>query len=289
MDIEELRKLLSGVINEYHNTGIGDFEGYSPVEMRGIFYEPFGERSPVQFHKLSEQDYGRIPLLKQIRYLAGLVAEAGGIRLTGKGFLPTRTVADICAQGFIRDEFVESGMYKLYKETDSMSVHLTRILIELTGLAKKRNGKLSLTRKAEKILSDQSESLKLVFTTFASKFNWTYFDGYGNNGIGQMGWCFSLILLSKYGRERRQDSFYAEKYFRAFPTLMKEVKPGFRTSESTGYGCYSIRTFDRFLDFFGLIRIDREGKRWDAVKYITRTALFDRLFSITPPGNPAGL
>lgn len=45
-------------------------------------------------------------------------------------------------------------MAKLYKEADSESVHLTRILTELSGLAKKRNNKLSLTKIESKTISD---------------------------------------------------------------------------------------------------------------------------------------
>ncbi len=40
-------------------------------------------------------------------------------------------------------------------------------------------------------------------------------------------------------------------------------------------------TFDRFLDYFGLIQIETERK-WDADKFITKTDLLDRLFKIQP-------
>ncbi|HDQ44883.1 MAG TPA: hypothetical protein ENN17_05205 [bacterium] len=174
--------------------------------------------------------------------------------------------------------------YQLYKETDSLTVHLSRILLELSGFTKKRNGKLSLTKSGEKTVFDQEKCLKTIFKTFTTHFNWAYNDGYGDNEIGQLGYGFSLILLSKYGKEKQLDSFYAEKYFKAYPQLLESMKKKDGILEdSHSKSCYSIRTFDRFLDYFGLIRIDKEGKGFDWVKYITKTDLFDRWIQCTPP------
>jgi hypothetical protein len=158
-----------------------------------------------------------------------------------------------------------------------MTVNLPRILIELAGLTKKRNGKLSLTKKAKQFLEDDHALLRLILLTFASKFNWAYYDGFGDNQIGQIGYGFSLILLSKYGHERRSDTFYAEKYFKAYPQLLEFIEPDHGTVESYSTRCYSIRTFDRFMDYFGLIHIEEQGRGFDRERYITKTDLFDQL------------
>jgi hypothetical protein len=131
-----------------------------------------------------------------------LIDKNGEIKLTSKGFLPTKIVSELYQQGFLKENHIEKGFSKLYKETDSMTVNISRILIELAGLTKKRNGKLSLTKTATKILSDNYELLRLILVTFATKFNWAYYDGYGENQIGQLGYGFTLTLLSKYGKEK---------------------------------------------------------------------------------------
>lgn len=118
--------------------------------------------------------------------------------------------------------------------------------------------------------------------TFATKFNWAYYDGYGENQIGQLGYGFSLILLSKYGQEKQLDSFYAERYFEGYPQLLESIEPDYDTLERYTARCYSIRTFERFLDYFGLITIEEEGKGLDSIKYISKTDLFDRLIKCTP-------
>jgi len=272
-------------MNDQNNQGLPDFEGYSPTEMQFILYNTFGENSPIQLLKLTDLDYKNIPILNQIKYLLQIVDNHGELKLTNKGFLPTKIVSDIYNQGFIKDENIESGLYKLYKETDSLTINLSRILIEISALVKKRNNKLSLTKKGQALIKNDFTLLSLIFTTFGTKFNWAYYDGYGENRIGQIGFGFSLILLGKYGEARRIDKFYSDKYFKAFPDSINEIEDvGYRTMEESARSCYSLRTFDRFLDYFGLIKIDTE-KKWDAEKFIMKTELFDKLIKSTPHNN----
>lgn len=282
MDLKDIQIHIDQVMNEHNNRSIPKFEGYSPFEMHQLLHFTFGKDSPIQLQKLSDSDYLKIPILNQIKYLTDLIDKTGEIKLTKMGFLPTKIVSAIYEQGFLKEEFIEKGISKLYKETDSLTIHLTRILIEIGGLIKKRNGKLSLTKSSKKLLGDNYELLRLILMTFATKFNWAYNDGYGDNQIGQLGYGFSLILLSKYGQEKRLDSFYSEKYFKAFPQLLDSVEPNYGTLEKYTTNCYSVRTFDRFLDYFGLIKIEEEGKRLDSIKHISKTDIYDRLIKCMP-------
>ena len=279
---KELQKHIDKIIREQNSNGLPEFEGYSPFEMESVLYNTFGKNSPIRFLELSESEYRNIPILNQIKYLLQLIEKQGEIKLTNKGFLPTKIVAEIYKQGFIKDELIELGISKLYKETDAIAINLTRILMEISGLAKKRNNKLSLTKKGKTILGNDFDLLLLIFETFGNKFNWAYYDEYGENNIGQLGFGFSLILLSKYGNEKRADKFYSDKYFKAFPQLINDsLDPIFGTVEEYAGSCYSVRTFERFLEYFGIIRIERGIKFIDKI-FIFKTELFDRLIKITP-------
>ncbi len=283
MDLEDIQKHIDKVMNEQNNRSIPEFEGYSPFEMHHILHFTFESNSPISLQKLSNIDYEKIPILNQIKYFLNLILENGEIKLTAKGFLPTRIVKDIYNQGYLEEFFFKSGISQLYKESDSMTVNLTRLLSELSGLTKKRNGKLSLTKKGEKIVSDDYKLLDLIFKTITTKFNWAYYDGYGDNQIGQLGYGFSLILINKYGSTKHLDQFYADKYFKAFPDLQEQESPArFVTQEKHSTKCYSLRTFDRFLDYFGLITIEMSDKSWNADKYVTKTELFDKLIKVRP-------
>ena len=91
-----------------------------------------------------------------------------------------------------------------------------------------------------------------------------------------------MILLAKYGAAKRIDKFYSDKYFNAFPDLITKIQDlGFETKEESARRCYSIRTFDRFIDYFGLIKIETTN-RWDTDKFIMKTELFDKLIKSTP-------
>lgn len=282
MDLKDIQRNIDQVMNEQNNRPIADFEGYSPFEMHKILHFTFAIDSPLKLQKLSDTDYTKIPILNQIKYLTDLIDKNGEIKLTKQGFLPTKIVSELYSQGFLKDEYIEKGISKLYKETDSMTINLSRILLELAGFIKKRNGKLSLTKSSEKILGNNEELLRQIFLTMTNKFNWAFYDGYGENQIGQLGYGFSLILLSKYGRERRLDSFYAERYFKAYPRLLDSIEPNYGTLERYSTNCYSVRTFDRFLNYFGLINIEEERKGFDSIKYISKTDIYDRLIKCTP-------
>lgn len=284
--LEEINKYFEKIQNDQNNQGLPDFEGYSPIEMQFILYDTFGNNSPIQLMELCYADFKKIPLLNQIQYLLENIVNYGELKLTAKGFLPPKIVADIYSQRFIKDEMIELEISKLNKEIDSMSINLTRILIEISGLVKKRNGKMSLTKKGEKIYSNNFELLKLILETFGTKFNWAYYDGYGDNQIGQLGFGFSLILLKKYGFEKQLDHFYSNKYFKAFPKFIDNIQSSqFVSSESQLGKCYSLRTFNRFLDYFGLIKIENVNKLWNPDNYIIKTELFDKLIKVRPHNN----
>lgn len=261
----------------YDSISYPEFEGYTPVEMDQIVFNCFGVDCPVQLLKLSEAEYLEIPILNQIKYLINLIEKTGEIKLTAKGFLPTKIVSDLYLQGFLKDELVELGISKLYKETDSMIITLSRLILEASCLVKKRKNKLTLTKSSVKIVADNHELLKLILLTFAVKVNWAYFDGFADENIGQLGFGFTLVLLFKFGTEKQLNSFYAKKYFNAFPGLLKNKNLEIDNLDKSSINCYSIRTFDRFLDLFGLIKIEKDKKGYNQFAYISKTNLFDKL------------
>ncbi len=282
MDFNDLQKHVNKLMINQNNRSILAFEGYSPFEMHHILHFTFGDESPLKLKKLSDSEYKKVPILNQIKYVLELIKKNGEIKLTQKGYFSTKIVSEIYQQGFLKDELIEIGIIKLYKETDSITVNLTRILLGLCGLTIKRKDKLYMTKLSNEIIGDNEALLRLILLTYATKFNWAYFDGYGENKIGDLGYGFSLILLSKYGHKKQLDSFYAKKYFEAFPLLLESINPNYGTLDVYASNCYSIRTFERFLYYFGLIKIDVEKNGYESINYITKTDLFDRLINCLP-------
>ena len=221
----------------------------------------------------NDNDISDIPLIKQIRFFINQVECSNGIKLTKAGNLPPLIVKELYLQGILKDYPIEHGITKLTKETDCNAIVLTRILCEMSGLIKKRNGILTVTKKASDIV-DSNKLLPLIFSTFTDRFSWAFFDGYQNGDIGQFGWWYSLALISQHGDIPRNSKYYAEKYFQTYPHLL--TLKSYDGAIHANYSCYYIRTFDRFLEYFGFTETT-EKKMLDT--FVKKTDLFDKFIS----------
>lgn len=264
------------------NSPIEDFEGFSASDMRYLIITPFSKDSPFQINKkIPNSILDQIPFFNQIEFFLNKINEVGELKLTATGSLPTTLIKEIYNLGLIKDEDIERGITKLHAETSSKTIQLTRLITETAGFTKKRFNRLSLTKtwKERLVNYNRQEIFKQTFSTFAFKFNWGYYDGYESQAAGQVGFPFSLYLLSKYGDHERLDSFYSEKYLRAFPGLIDQFYDNLnwaRDANTAFNSCYSIRTFDRFLKYFNLITIRTEGQSYyNSKKFIKKTEFFD--------------
>ena len=94
---------------------------------------------------------------------------------------------------------------------------------------------------------------------------------------------FITQLIWKVDDERWiKADIYAEKYFNAFPSLLDSIKPTYSPLEIYATNCYSLRTFKRFLNHFGLIKIHTQGFGFEGKTYITKTDLYDKLIKCVP-------
>lgn len=190
--------------------------------------------------------------------------------LTKTGALSTAVVKEIYALGHLKNYFIEQRIAKVYNESNIIEINITRILLELSGLVKKRHGKLTLTKTGEKYLDDGNFILRKMMYSLFYKFNWGYYDNYESENIGQVIPGFSLYLIKKYGEQERSSSFYAEKYFNAFPQLG-------RTSED--YRCYDSRNFKRYFKFMGFVEVTQQDTLIGPSS-VKKTNFLDELFSI---------
>ncbi|MFS4415457.1 hypothetical protein [Maribacter sp. 2307ULW6-5] len=281
--MDGIEKAIQEAMAAQNNRKVPDFEGYSPAEMHYLLHDSFHKESPLTLKSAKPQHFMKVPIFNLVGHLMEHLENQGGIKLTQKGHLPVRLVADLYAQGFYEEEDITSGITKLYKEEDAMSITLARLLPELAGWTKKRKGRLSLTSRGKRALHDDRERFETLFKVFGTAFNWAYFDRYESEEIGQFGLGFSLLLLCKYGNEKRSTTFYAEKYFKAFPQLLQDLQePWFTDLHSQVASCYALRLFSRFLSYFGVISLEKEGKGFNAPLFVKKTPLFDTFFHLSP-------
>ena len=261
-------------INKENYEAQADYEGYSPMELNSMRYDPFGATCPVQINLLSEKDYQEIPIFNQVKYLLNLIEDRGELKLTKKGNLPVQVVVELYQQGFLKDYFIEKGFAKIVGEDHVPSIIFTKALLLVSRLVKKRNNKLSLTRRGSKILQSNELLFQEINQVYTQEYSWAYIDRYADRHIGQMGFIFSLVLLSKYGSDNKTDDFYAEKYLQAFPEFIEDFPHRYSSS------AYIYRTFDQFLTYYGFIIL--EEKRKFEPRLVTATPLFHKMIRVHP-------
>jgi hypothetical protein len=264
-----------------NNTPMDDFLGLSPTEVHYLLYDTFGDKSPVQFRDdIDEKTLDQIPLFRIVEDYLKIIQRDKHIKLTPLGALPKKVMVELYDKKFVLDEHIESGITKLWKETDCTAIKSARLTVEIAGLVKKVSGKLTLTKTASKLLetNNRLQLFRQFFQAFTSKFLWSFNDRYPEQPIGQLGWDFSVIMLDKFGNQPQTVDFYAAKYLKAFPIFISFFQPGYSTPERQFFRCYSVRTFDRFFLWFGFVTVDKQKiflnldtdkfKRTDLVKSI---------------------
>ena len=269
-ELEPLRLLVNSV-------PVDDFCGLSPSEMHRLLYGPFGERSPLQLRaNIAEQTLETIPFLRLTEEFLKIIQRDGCIKLTPLGALPRKTLRELYEHKFILEYMIESGISKLTREVDSIAIASMRLNTELMGLTKKAKGKLTLTRQGIKLLQTdrRRELFVLMLQTFTGKFNWAYNDCYTEFQVGQLGWAFSIYLLLRFGNKQETIQFYAYKYVKAFPAMLQQFRKPYMDPPIKWFAlCYNIRTFGRFLEWFGFVKIDphKDSDRLQAMLVRTQT------------------
>ena len=268
-----------------NSSPVADFEDLSPTNFHYIIYDPYNENSPVHFRKNIENSVlDKIGLFRVVENYIKIIDRDKFIKLTPLGALPKKVMVELYDKEFIYDELIENGITKLWKEQDCIAILNTKIVCEIAGITKKQNGKLTLTKKGTALLDTEKRQdfFELFITTFTDKFNWGYNDHLPEKPIGQIGWTFTIFLLNKYGMNYQKEKFYAEKYRKAIPDFLEDFKTDdFRTDKEQYSACYNIRSFARFLEWFGLLETQREPKKiWNTDRNIKASEILSRVFCI---------
>ena len=270
-------KQVKAHVDAHNNTAVPALQGLTPNQLQHLLYDMFTDKSPVQFNQLADGEYDTSKLFEAAKFISQKIAECGELKLTAAGNLPTKVVKE--AFDLFGSKRYKQGS-KIRTETDYSDIHIARIILELSGVLKKRSNKFSLTKKGEKVLVSDALLYSTLMQTYCSKYNWTYFTHFSSPLIGTIGCGFSLYLLHQFGSSPLSKEFYAEKYFTAFPTLVNELTDtSYHTKEEMADICYKSSTFS-WLNLFGLVELDFKGTFPDEVTLVTTTKLFDKLILI---------
>ncbi len=277
--IEDLNQIAGKVMEQHNREAIQDFEGLSPHQMFLLMNKPFSPECPVIFKTSQQLDLiETTPIMQGCSLLIKKIGtEKNGIKLTPKGNLPRKIVNEIYQLNLYNKVNTAYPQLKPLDETDSVPAAYSRTLMQLAGLVKVRSNKLILT-KTGLASSDSFSLFRTLFTVYLTKFHKGYLDGFSSENIGNVAPLYIIYLLKRYGSERKEASFYASLYFKAFPDLVNDVQDPYH-GVNDAHHCYIYRTFDKGLFMFGLADIEYEGiKFMDKKQYIRSSALYRQLF-----------
>jgi len=279
----KLRDDIETTILLRNNSPLDDFLGLTLTEMDYLLYDTFSDNSPVRLRNdIDNATLDQLPLFRIAEEYLKIIQRDKQIKLTPLGALPKKVMVELYNKKFLPDELIENGIVKLWKEEDCISIMSARFAAELAGLVKKVNNKLTLTKNGTKLLQPENrlQLFKVFIQSFTDKFSWSYNDGYPEQPIGQLGWAFSIYMLNKYGDQPKLIDFYADKYLKAFPNLISFFGTDYSTPQRQFIHCYGVRTFDRFLLWFGFVTVEKQKVylELDTAKF-TRTNLIKQLFT----------
>jgi hypothetical protein len=278
-DLEPLRLL-------QNNVPLDDFSGLSPAEMHHLLYDTFGDKSPLNLrNELQSTTLANIPFFLLTEEFLKILMRENSIKLTPLGALPRKTVHELYSHKFITEDIIEAGAFKLSREQDSIAITSVHLNLLASGSIKRPNGRLSLTKKGQQLVQPEQRInlFKETLSSYTEKFNWASNDGYTPSPVGQLGWGFTVYLLKKFGQNERPIEFYAEKYLKAFPRFL-EFFPvrQYGTPIEDFANCYRVRTFERFLEWFGFVKIDyKRGVQERHSDTVRRTGVFEAVFKFT--------
>ena len=249
-----------------------------PHIIERIMVTAFYTKGVIGLNRLDEDDLEQIPILRQVVCLCRFISEENGtLKLTNTGNLPLKVVREMYLTG-VRDWYYTKYPDKRIKETDARFVMIARDLATVSGIIRKRNNALLLTRKGEKLLADRQLLLETLIRDFVHLFDLSRYDGYEfTPGLGFRDAGLSLLVFDRVRRqmpgESPSDMDYAKGYFDMRPDFYE----GMRSID-----CYLFRTYQNFMELFGLVTTDQKWNREEnrMIMTIQPTPLFDRMIAI---------
>jgi hypothetical protein len=273
---------IEGGIFKYNNSPLEKLSGLSPTQTHELIYNPLGKNSCIKFNsEINSEMLDEVPFFRISEELLKIIKRDGFMKLTPLGALPKKILVELYDFKFIIDEHIESGINKLYREDECISIKTARIVCESTNLVKKSNGKLLLTKNGERCLKIENrvELFKYIYLIFTEKFNWAYNDGYSKEPVGQYGYLFSIYLLKKFGEIENFTNFYSAKYLQVFEHFITLFNDDYSTPEEQFNSCYTLRTIERFTEWFGFTNLIREQNFYDKENSkVIKTKLLDKIF-----------
>ncbi len=278
--LEEVNVFLADYTRQRSQQSVEDFAGLSSEQMHRLLYFSYDSPDVVLFPEALTQEPGA-PILTLFRLLVEAIGEEG-LKPTAKGNLPRSFCRGAALVFWGEQAYREYTQYgAVNKEEDFFDLHVTRLVAELAGLVRKYKGRFILSRNCRSLLAQggMAAVYPLLLQVYVRKFNWGYWDGYGEIPFIQQSFLFTLYLLSQFGHDWRSSGFYEDRFLQAFPIVLDQLEtPSYQTPEQQARSCYTLRTLENFAGFLGLVTLEQvKSEEFLVQQYrVKKTPLLDQ-------------
>jgi len=163
------------------------------------------------------------PLLRGVNLLLQSI-DTKGLKLTQKGFLPTKIVKSIVeVAATVSDERYLRGQTRFYEE-ENLSANMARIVCESLKLIRVQKGQLLLTKKGREFLALTQHEQFIVLFNIMLGINIGYFDRHQEAMCVHNSSLIMLQLLRDKGKDFRTAEVYSVLLLEAYPFLEDSIE-----------------------------------------------------------------
>lgn len=276
--LQDVQDFTADLMAGYNSRPQPDLHGLSPEQVHRLIYFPWGSaESAVRLNAaLALDDFRGAPLLNNARIFIEQVV-AAPIKATVAGNLNRKFVVGALAEmSWDEDDldFIRSAN-KVFNEEDLWALHVLRVLLQLTGVIRKRQGYFRATKKAVGLMAPENagELFALLFSTCFTKMNLAYLDWAPENQALQQTIAVPLHLLHKL-----DDSWRSPKTLKGMIWLPVVAMESTGSEWTDSLLSLTINRLFRPLIWFGLIEKQVNGKtfRFGGDDLIRRKPLYRR-------------
>ena len=225
--------------------------------------------------------FENIPLLEGVNTLLNSI-DAKGLKLTQKGFLPTKVVKSIVeVASTTADERFLKYQTRFYEE-EHFSASLTRTVAEVLKLTRVQKGKLLLTKKGSEYLTFDRDQQYIILFNIMFGINLGYFDGHQEASCVHYSSLIMLQLLRDKNCDFRSVDVYTAILLESYPALDDDIELlelydyGEKDQFDIFVSITELRLFERLFLSLGLIEMEKSKTYMEDGKY-AKSELLDHL------------
>ena len=226
-------------------------------------------------------DLKNIPLLEGINTLLNAI-DVKGLKLTQKGFLPTKVVKSIVeVASTTADERFLKYQTRFYEE-EHFSASLVRMVAEVLKLVRVQKGKLLFTKKGSQFLTFNKHQQYIILLNIMFGINLGYFDGHQEATCVHNSSLIMLQLLRDKNRDFRSVDVYSAILLESYPAVEDDIEllELYDYADKDQFEIYvsiaELRLFERLFLPLGLVEMQKAKTYMEDGKY-AKSELLDHL------------